>query len=113
MSITLKDIAEKMGRSITTVSRALHDLMALGAMSAAQDRGLVVGKDISITGFDNIPMAEHSYPSLITLHQPLYQIGGMVCEMLIHLIRGEGLERKQILLEPELIVRQSSGLLTT
>ena len=92
---------------------ACNDLMAFGAMSAAQERGLVVGKDISITGFDNIPMAEHSYPSLTTLHQPLYQIGGMVCEMLIHLIRGEGLERKQILLEPELIVRQSSGLLTT
>ena len=96
-----------------TAIAACNDLMALGAMSAAQDRELVVGKDISITGFDNIPMAEHSYPSLTTLHQPLYQIGGMVCEMLIHLIRGEDLERKQILLEPELIVRQSSGLLTT
>lgn len=64
MPITLKDIAEKMGCSITTVPRALHNLMALGAMSAAQDRGFVAGKDISITGFDNIPMAEHSYPSL-------------------------------------------------
>ena len=89
-----------------------NDLMAFGAMSAAQDRGLVVGKDISITGFDNIPMAEHSFPSLTTLHQPIYQIGGMVCEMLIQLIRGEEIERKQILLKPELIVRQSSGVLT-
>jgi DNA-binding LacI/PurR family transcriptional regulator len=96
-----------------TAIAACNDLMAFGAMSAAQDRGLVVGKDISITGFDNIPMAEHSYPPLTTLHQPLYQIGGMVCEMLIHLIRGEMLEEKQILLKPELIVRQSSGLLTT
>lgn len=92
-----------------TAIAACNDLMAFGALSAAQDRGLVVGKDISITGFDNIPMAEHSHPSLTTLHQPLYQIGGMVCEMLIRLIRGETLERKQILLEPELIVRQSSG----
>jgi len=96
-----------------TAIAACNDLMAFGAMSAAQDRGLVVGKDISITGFDNIPMAEYSHPPLTTLHQPLYQIGGMVCEMLIHLIRGEALERKQILLEPELIVRQSSGLPTT
>lgn len=91
---------------------ASNDLMAFGAMSAAQDRGLVVGKDISITGFDNIPMAEHSHPPLTTLHQPLYQIGGMVCKMLIHLIHGEELEKKKILLEPELIVRQSSGLLS-
>ena len=94
-----------------TAIAACNDLMAFGAMSAAQDRGLVVGKDISITGFDNIPMAEHSHPPLTTLHQPLYQIGGMVCEMLIHLIRGEPLEREQTLLKPELIVRQSSGLL--
>lgn len=95
-----------------TAIAACNDLMAFGAMSAAQDRGLVVGKDISITGFDNIPMAEYSHPPLTTIHQPLYQIGGMVCEMLIHLIRGEKLERQQILLKPELIMRQSSGLLT-
>ena len=94
-----------------TAIAACNDLMAFGAMSAAQDRDLVVGKDISITGFDNIPMAEYSHPSLTTLHQPLYQIGAMVCEMLIHLVRGEELEEKKILLKPELIVRQSSGLL--
>ncbi len=83
--------------------------MAFGAMSAAQDRGLVVGKDISITGFDDIPMAEYSHPPLTTLHQPLYKIGGMVCEMLIQLIQGEPLEERYVLLKPELIVRQSSG----
>jgi LacI family transcriptional regulator len=91
---------------------ACNDLMAFGAMSAAQDRGFIIGKDISITGFDDIPMAEHSFPSLTTVHQPIYQIGGMVCEMLIQLIRGEEIEKKQILLKPELIVRQSSGVLT-
>jgi LacI family transcriptional regulator len=89
-----------------------NDLMAFGAMSAAQDRGLVVGKDISITGFDDIPMAEHSHPSLTTVHQPIYQIGSMVCEMLIQLIRGEELKEKHILLKPALIARQSSGVLT-
>jgi len=93
-----------------TAIAACNDLMAFGAMSAAQARGLVVGKDVAITGFDNIPMAEYSHPSLTTLHQPLYKIGGMVCEMLIQLIRGESLKEKCILLKPELIVRQSSGL---
>ena len=96
-----------------TAIAACNDLMAFGAMSAAQDRGLVVGKDVAITGFDDIPMSEYAHPSLTTLHQPLYKIGGMVCEMLIQLIRGEPLEEKYILLKPELIVRQSSGLLRT
>ncbi len=94
-----------------TAIAACNDLMAFGAMSAAQERGLVVGKDISITGFDDIPMAEYSHPSLTTLHQPLYKIGSMVCEMLIRLIQGEYLEKEQTLLKPELIIRQSSGLL--
>jgi LacI family transcriptional regulator len=93
-----------------TAIAACNDLMAFGAMSAAQERGLVVGKDIAITGFDDIPMSEYAHPSLTTLHQPLYQIGGMVCEMLIQLIRGKPLEEKYILLKPELVVRQSSGL---
>lgn len=92
-----------------TAIAACNDLMAFGAMSAAQERGLIVGKDISITGFDDIPMAEYSHPPLTTLHQPLYQIGGMVCEMLVKLIKGETLEERYILLEPELLVRQSSG----
>ncbi len=86
-----------------------NDLMAFGAMSAAQERGLVIGKDISITGSDDIPMAEFSHPLLTTLHQPLYKIGGMVCEMLIKLIQGETLDESYVLLKTELIVRQSSG----
>jgi LacI family transcriptional regulator len=92
---------------------AFNDLMALGTMSAAQKRGLVVGSDISITGFDNIPMADHSHPPLTTVDQPIYQIGSMVCEMLVHLMKGELLEEEHILLKPELIVRQSSGLSPT
>lgn len=88
---------------------ACNDLMAIGAMSAAQERGLVVGKDLSITGFDNIPMAEHSHPPLTTVNQPIYQIGSMVCEMLINRIRGETNEVEQVLLTPTLVVRQSCG----
>jgi LacI family transcriptional regulator, galactose operon repressor len=88
---------------------ACNDLMALGAMSAAQDRGLQVGKEISITGFDDIPLAEHSHPPLTTVHQPVYQIGGMVTEMLIKKIRGQALENEQVLLQPSLIVRSSCG----
>jgi len=92
-----------------TAIAACNDLMALGAISAAQERGLVVGKDIAITGFDNIPLAEFCHPPLTTVHQPIYQIGEMVCEMLIKRVRGENIEEEQILLTPSLIVRQSSG----
>jgi DNA-binding LacI/PurR family transcriptional regulator len=89
---------------------ACNDLMALGAMSAAQERGLIVGKDVSITGFDDIPWAEHAHPPLTTVRQPIYQIGTMVCEMLIKTIKGEQLAELQIILKPSLVVRKSSGV---
>lgn len=88
---------------------ACNDLMALGAISAAQEIGLEVGVDISITGFDNIPLAEFAHPPLTTVHQPIYQIGNMVCEMLVKIILGEDLEEEHILLKPSLIIRESSG----
>ncbi len=88
---------------------ASNDLMALGAISAAQKRNLVVGKDIAITGFDNIPLAEHSHPPLTTIHQPIYQIGEMVCENLIKLINGEKGETDRLLLKPSLIIRETCG----
>lgn len=89
---------------------ACNDLMAFGVMSAVQECDLVVGEDISVTGFDDIPMSEYSHPPLTTIHQPVYQIGGMVCEMLVKTIR-EGIdEKQQVLLQPNLVIRQSCGL---
>ncbi|MBL7161632.1 MAG: LacI family DNA-binding transcriptional regulator [Anaerolineales bacterium] len=92
-----------------TAIAACNDLMALGAISAAQKRGLIVGKDIAITGFDNIPLAEHSHPPLTTIHQPIYQIGDMVCEMLIKRINKEPLRSQSVLQKPTLVIRESCG----
>ena len=86
-----------------------NDLMAFGAMSAAQQRGLIIGVDIAVVGFDDVTMAEHSHPPLTTVHQPVYKIGWMVTEMLIKKINGEILDEEHIILEPSLIVRQSCG----
>jgi LacI family transcriptional regulator len=93
-----------------TAVAAFNDLMALGAMSAAQQRGLVVGQDIAVTGFDDIPLAEHSHPSLTTVRQPIYDIGCQICNMLIQLVQGKELEERHVLLQPQLIVRASSGV---
>jgi LacI family transcriptional regulator len=89
---------------------ACNDLMALGAISAAQKQGLVVGRDVAITGFDDIPQAEHSHPPLTTIRQPVYDIGRRICGMLVRLVRGEELAERQVVLQPELIVRESSGV---
>ena len=86
-----------------------NDLMAIGAISAAQEHGLKVGEDISITGFDDIPLAEHIHPALTTVHQPIYQIGEMVSEMLIQQIKKQPLPVRHQLLKPKLVIRQSCG----
>lgn len=113
------DLTQRAGREVggrlldmpnpPTAIVACNDLMALGAMSAAQERGLVVGQDVAITGFDDTPWAENAHPPLTTVHQPIYKIGSMVCEMLVNLIKGEPLAEQQIILQPTLVIRQSSG----
>ena len=74
-----------------------------------QERGLVVGQDVSITGFDDILLAEYANPPLTTVHQPAQQMGGMVAQMLTKIINGEPIEQNQVILAPSIIVRQSTG----
>ncbi len=86
-----------------------NDLMAFGVISAAQQRGLQVGRDIAIAGFDDIPISETTHPPLTTVHQPIYKIGRMIAEMLVKIIQGVPLASQQILLQPQLIIRHSCG----
>jgi LacI family transcriptional regulator len=117
--IRIGDLTQKSGYEQTlellqspdppTAIVAFNDLMAFGAMSAAQELGLTVGHDLSVTGFDDIPMAEFSHPSLTTVSQPVYKIGSLLCEMLIHKILGEPEDRQQIVLKPLLEKRNSTS----
>ncbi len=88
---------------------ACNDLMALGAMSAIQARGLHVGDDIGIAGFDDIPAADYAHPPLTTIHQPIYEIGQRLVRMLIDLIKGQSPDETQVVLSPILVIRASSG----
>jgi len=88
---------------------ACNDLMALGVMSAVQALGLEVGRDVAVVGFDDIPLAEHARPPLTTVRQPIYEIGRRICRMLIRLLREGSLEERQVILRPQLVVRESCG----
>lgn len=89
---------------------ASNDLMALGVISAAQGLGLSVGTDVSVTGFDDIPLADYTHPSLTTVRQPLVEIGMRICGMLIRLLQGETLSENQVIIKPKLIIRESCGV---
>ncbi|MBL8153755.1 MAG: LacI family DNA-binding transcriptional regulator [Anaerolineae bacterium] len=86
-----------------------NDRMAIGALHALYDRGLRVPDDISIVGLDDIEVSAHLTPPLTTMRQPLDRLAGAAVEMLLRLIRGETLGQRIVLLEPELVVRQSTA----
>ncbi len=86
----------------------VEDMQAVGAIHAVQNRGLVVGADIGITGFDDSPFVQCITPSLTSLRQPIQEIGEVIVTLLAEIINGNEPEEQHIVLPPELIVRESS-----
>ncbi len=86
----------------------VNDLTAIGAMRAARERGMIVGKDIAIAGYDGTDDSEHTEPPLTTLRQEVYGIARQLAQMLIAHISGERIDCKQII-QPQLIIRESTG----
>lgn len=88
------------------------DLTAIGAIHAAHQRGLTVGRDLAVTGFDGTRYAETMQPGLTTLNQPLYDIARRLATVLFASLErtAERLSSEhQVVLTPELIVRESSS----
>ena len=87
---------------------ALNDKMAFGAIRKLNELGHRVPEGIAVVGFDDIPQASYSIPSLTTVHQPLYEIGKQACERLIELIHGKVAQVQEVI-PIHLIVRESCG----
>ncbi len=87
----------------------INDLTAIGAMHAAHERGLMIGRDVSIAGFDGIADAAHTEPPLTTLEQPVYTVARQLAHMLLAMIAGTPLETKQVRIQPKLLIRSSTG----
>jgi LacI family transcriptional regulator len=88
---------------------ASNDLEAFGVLLAAQEAGLRVPDQLSVAGFDDIPMSEHVHPPLTTVHQPMYEMGVRAARMLIGWVEGERPEPSQVVLPTHLVIRGSSG----
>ncbi|MGA9039646.1 MAG: LacI family DNA-binding transcriptional regulator [Terriglobales bacterium] len=88
---------------------AYNDISAIGAIRAFQEAGLHVPKDISVVGFDDIQGAAFHYPSLTTVRQPLREMGEIAMQVLLERIEGREDYPKEIAVQPELVVRESTG----
>ena len=86
----------------------ISDSMAVGAIRAARERGLRIPQDLAVVGFDNITFAAMCSPMLTTISQPKYDLGATAMELLLKQIRGGMKERLDLILDYELIIREST-----
>ena len=87
----------------------VNDIMAVGVMKEVRERGFRIPEDVSITGFDNIKLSEFCYPALTTVHIPRDLIGHTVFTSLVPDESGRLTEGREIIINPELVVRDSTG----
>jgi DNA-binding LacI/PurR family transcriptional regulator len=87
---------------------AYNDLCAIGAIRALDEARLRVPEDVSVVGFDDIPGASYSRPSLTTVRQPMQEMGQLAARTLLDQIEKRTSYVPEIAVEPKLIVRQST-----
>ncbi|MCQ3814202.1 MAG: LacI family transcriptional regulator [Acidimicrobiia bacterium] len=88
---------------------AVNDLLAMGALRAAAEYGLVVPDDLSVIGFDDIVAARFLSPALTTMRYPAQDVGAKLIEQLLTAIEDPTYEG-DFLVKPELVVRQSTTI---
>lgn len=92
-----------------TAVLACSDDLAFGALHALHDAELRVGVDISLVGFDDLPLAAHTQPPLTTLRQPRRALGEQIGEALHAAVLDRTTPARNVVLTPRLVVRRSSG----
>lgn len=93
------------GTSGPTAVLAMSDQLAIGLLQAAEELGLKVPEQVSVVGFDDIPLASQIRPTLTTIRQPLVEKGILAAELLLQ----EGGQGESRWLTTELVMRESSG----
>ena len=83
------------------------DNVAMGAKSALREANLRIPDDISIVGFDDIPWSQYSDPPLTTVRLPAQELASTACLLLLDLMKGLEPSKRDVVLDTELVVRQS------
>jgi LacI family xylobiose transport system transcriptional regulator len=85
-----------------------NDLQALGVYQAAREARLHIPEDLSVVGFDDLPIARWVSPPLTTVRQPLVEMAEAAAELVLGLARGEEPAQTRVELATELVVREST-----
>ncbi|EGR1307002.1 substrate-binding domain-containing protein [Vibrio cholerae] len=84
-----------------------NDMMAMGVIQAASQRGLRVPDDLSLIGYDDVHIAKFMTPALTTIHQPKYRLGKAAIDTLLYRLENPDTTAQVVQLEPTLVVRNS------
>jgi LacI family transcriptional regulator len=88
---------------------AINDLLSIGAVRAAADAGLRVPNDLSLVGYDDIPMANYLVPRLTTVTKDAHASGKKAFEILMRRMQNSDLPRQKIHTPARLVIRESTG----
>jgi LacI family transcriptional regulator len=102
-------VADEVLESRATGALAFNDLVAFGLLARLNETGVAVPGDISVTGFDGIELSRYATPSLTTASVSQFALGRRAWERLVGAIDGQQDEPEPELIQPELVVRASSG----
>ena len=87
---------------------AANDIMAVGCLAVFREAGIDVPGRIAVAGFDDIPLARHTGPSLTTMQVHIAELGKAAVDQLLRMLRGEGNPLELIQLAPALVTREST-----
>jgi DNA-binding LacI/PurR family transcriptional regulator len=87
----------------------MSDTVAIGMMAAAQSAGLKVPEDLSVVGYDDLPMAAWTTPGLTTVGQPIVEKGRVAARLLIQRLHGKSVEPPPPL-RTSLVIRGSTSV---
>ncbi|OPJ57027.1 LacI family DNA-binding transcriptional regulator [Alkalithermobacter paradoxus] len=85
-----------------------NDLIAIGAIKALKENDIKTPQEVAVLGFDDIYISKLVDPQLSTVRQPIYEMGYKSVEILIDILKNKSSKEKDVVLIPELIIRDST-----
>lgn len=95
--------------NVPTAMFAQNDLMALGMLDALKELGFACPEEVSIVGYDDLPLTAYTNPSLTTVRLPGYHLGRMAAEVAVSLSEDPQAEASDLTIAPTLVIRMSSA----
>lgn len=92
-----------------TALLVINDLLAIGALRAASDLGLRVPADLSLVGYDDVPLASYLAPRLTTSSKDMVRVGREAVRLLLARIREPDRPHQRVDIEARFIIRESTG----